>query len=372
LTDWEDSNTALTYTKPYSFRARSISLTNLVKPERREFRVAVLVLLSFLPIFFVLGFGVTAVDSNGVKYYTVTSIYQGTQPLTVRVLEPTHPTPGKPQRFLYVLPVEQGLTNLSSTWSDGLEELRLLDAQDRFNMTLIAPSFNYEPWYGDNVTDPTKRMDSFVVNDLVPFGDTFAHGTGIPQRFLIGFSKSGNGALSLILRHPDVFSAAAVWDSPAQQSSLSAFYALSLNFGTQANYDLYNIPSLVTTNARSFQQQNRLWLSGDQSVWTSDMDKLHDQLIATSIPHTWLAGGFRVHSWRGGWLDGAVAGLDAISTLSAPVDVNNQRIIPYGLRSTRLTFLRGTRLRLWWRALRRSLQRLDRGRLQLRDQPQRG
>jgi glucose/arabinose dehydrogenase len=282
------------------------------------------------------------VDSNGVRYYTVTSIYQGTEPLTVRVLEPTNPAPGKAQRFLYVLPVQQGLTDLSDGWSDGLEELRLLDVQDRFNMTLIAPSFNYEPWYGDNATDPTERMESFILNDLVPFGDSLAHGTGIPQRFLIGFSKSGNGALFLILRHPNVFSAAAAWDSPAQQTSLSDFSALPQNFGTQANYDLYSIPSLVTTNAKPFQQQNRLWISGDQSVWTADMDELHAQLLAASIPHTWVAGGVRAHSWASGWLDGAVTALDANSTPSAPVNVNSQRIIAYGLRSPRITFRPGT------------------------------
>ena len=97
--------------------------------------------------------GTPTVDANGVKSYLVTSVFQGSQPLTVRVLEPTNPAPGKPRRFLYVLPVEAGVTNLSSNWSDGLEELRLLDVPNRFNLTLIAPSFNYEPWYGDNVTD---------------------------------------------------------------------------------------------------------------------------------------------------------------------------------------------------------------------------
>ncbi len=90
------------------------------------------------------------------------------------MLEPTNPAPGRPRRFLYVLPVEAGVTNLYSNWSDGLEELRLLDVPNRFNLTLIAPSFNYEPWYGDNSTDQTLWMESFIIRDLVPFGDSFA------------------------------------------------------------------------------------------------------------------------------------------------------------------------------------------------------
>ena len=281
-------------------------------------------------------------DVNGVKYYQVTSVFQGAQPLTVRVLEPTNPVSGKPRRFLYVLPVEAGVTNLSSTWSDGLEELRLLDVPDRFNMTLIAPSFNYEPWYGDNQSDQTLWMESFIIRDLVPFGDSFAAAGVIPQRFVIGFSKSGNGALFLIFRHPNVFSAAAAWDSPAQLNDINAFTALPLNFGTQANYNLYFIPTLVLNDAAPFTQSNRLWISGDQSAWTADMIQLDSQMTAASILHTWVQGGPRVHSWNSGWLDGAVTSLDANATLVAPVDVNEQRIIAYGLRSPRLTFRPGT------------------------------
>ncbi len=262
--------------------------------------------------------GTPTVDANGVQYYPVTSVYQGLQQQVVRVLEPTNPAPGKLRRLLYVLPVDPGVDTLSSPFSDGLEELRLLDVPNRFNMTLIAPSFNYEPWYGDNTLDPTKRMESFMIDDLIPFGDTFAQGNPIPQRFLIGFSKSGNGVLSLILRHPAVFNAAADWDSPAQVNDISAYGGLSLNFGTQANFNLYNIPDLVASNSKAFQQQNRLWISGDQAEFTADMTALHNELTAASIPHTWVQGGSRVHSWNSGWLDGAVIDLDANTTLGPP------------------------------------------------------
>jgi ABC-type sugar transport system permease subunit len=41
----------------------------------------------------------------------VMSSFQGTQPMVVRVLEPTNPAPGRPRRILYVLPVEAGADN---------------------------------------------------------------------------------------------------------------------------------------------------------------------------------------------------------------------------------------------------------------------
>lgn len=266
--------------------------------------------------------GSPTVDANGVKYYPVKSVYQDSQTEIIRVLEPAHPLPGKPRRILFVLPVDVGVDNIASKWGDGLEELRRLDVQDRFNMTLIAPSFAYEPWYGDNVSDPRFRMESFIIEDLVPFGDTFAGGIA-PQRYLIGMSKSGNGALFLALRHPDIFSGAAAWDAPAQLSNIntqgiSTPGALAMNFGTQANFNLYNIPSLISANAEPFRQQNRLWISGDRAAWTADMRKLNDQLTAAGIPHTWKYGHTRAHSWNSGWLDGAVTELVSSATLTAP------------------------------------------------------
>ena len=79
--------------------------------------------------------GPATVDANGVKSYPVTSAYQGSVPTIVRVLEPTAPAAGKLHRLLYVLPVDTGVTDLDSQYSDGLEELRLLDVPNRFNVT---------------------------------------------------------------------------------------------------------------------------------------------------------------------------------------------------------------------------------------------
>lgn len=157
-------------------------------------------------------------------------------------------------------------------------------------------------------------MESFIVKDLVPFSDTFAKGE-TPQRLLIGFSKSGNGALLLILGHPTVFSGAAIWDSPAQLNELSTYPALSMNFGNQINFEHYNIPALLSASGAAIKQQNRLWISGDQSFYTADMTELHNELTGASIPHTWVHGGQRVHSWHSGWLINAVIGLDAMAPL---------------------------------------------------------
>ena len=112
--------------------------------------------------------GSPTVDGNGVKYYSVVSAYLGAQPTTLRILEPTNPAPGQPHRFLYVLPVEPGVTDLSSQFGDGLEQARLLNLQNLYNLTLVAPSFPIIPWYGDNDINPDRRLESFVVKARRP------------------------------------------------------------------------------------------------------------------------------------------------------------------------------------------------------------
>ncbi|HVU45135.1 MAG TPA: alpha/beta hydrolase-fold protein [Terracidiphilus sp.] len=268
--------------------------------------------------------GTPTTDLNGVKYYPVMSLYQGYRRQIIRVLEPTKPAPGKPHRYVYVLPVEARVTKLSSYWSDGLEELRLLNVPNRFNMTLIAPSFEYEPWYGDNDQDPSHRIESFIVKDLVPFGDSFAKDRQ-PERLLLGFSKSGFGALTLIFRHPDIFDAAAVWDSPTKFRKLSAFDALPLNFGTQQNLEHYNIASLISNAGRPFKCQNRLWIGADPVALPGDMTELHHLLMAHSIPHLWINTGAKLHGWESGWLNEAMIGLDRISSRTR---LSNQGVHP--------------------------------------------
>ena len=89
-------------------------------------------------------------DAQGVRSYQVISADNGPGPQVMRVLVPTHPAPGVPHNFLYVLPVQPGLGN---AFSDGLETLRRLDAQDRYNLTIIEPTFAIDPWYADNPKD---------------------------------------------------------------------------------------------------------------------------------------------------------------------------------------------------------------------------
>jgi len=273
--------------------------------------------------------GLPTTDLNGVKYYSAVSDYQGNQPVILRTLAPTNPAPGMPHRFLYLLPVEPGLTTQNSQFGDGLEEARTLDLQDKYNCTLVAPSFNINPWYADNPNDTSRRLESFMVKDFVPWVDQMAAPGENPVRWLVGFSKSGFGGLGLIFRHPDVFSAIAAWDAPAQLSDVNTYSGtlpvlytgMADNYGTQANFDTYRIPPLVANQNAPFTARNRIWISGDGVYFTPDMQTLDQQMTAAGVLHTFVGGApTRAHNWSSGWLPGAVQSLASATqfSVSAP------------------------------------------------------
>ena len=156
-------------------------------------------------------------DATGAQVYDITWNASGLQPFAVRVLTPQHPSTDYPHSFLYDLPVEPGLAQ--STWGSGLDELQKLDVEDQYNATIIEPIFPIDPWYADNPNDPTINYETFVADILPQWVDSNFSTTGTEKNLLVGFSKSGYGALDLELKHPSVFSAVAAFDFPADMSS---------------------------------------------------------------------------------------------------------------------------------------------------------
>ena len=240
-------------------------------------------------------------------YYNVTSEADGGTHV-LRVLSPTKPAPGVPHNFLYVLPVEP---ELGTTYGDGLETMRALNAENRYNLTIVEPSFGNDPWYADNPDDPTIHYETFLTKDLVPWVNRHFAGTGNEQNWLIGFSKSGIGASDLIFRHPRVFTLAAAWDFPADMSSYDQFGSSSAaNYGTNANFRRHYRLSTTFLEAhkRPFLQKKRIWI-GSYKVFGKDMRDFDARLTSKGVRHVTEKPRRMPHRWDSGWVPAALSAL---------------------------------------------------------------
>jgi hypothetical protein len=245
-------------------------------------------------------------DANGVDTYDMISANNGYGPHTLRVLRPTNPAAGVAHNFVYTLPVEvQGGT----TYGDGLDTLRALNAANQYNLTIIEPSFGAPPWYANNPTDSNLQYETFMASDLQPWVKANLATTAIEQHWLLGFSKSGLGAIDLLLKHPDLFTLAAAWDFPADMSTYNAYDAAQ-NYGSDANFQAnYRLSgTFVDAYKTPFLTQNRIWIDGyaDFRVDVEDFDTL---LTSHGMLHTTAPEVQRTHLWSSGWVPSALAGL---------------------------------------------------------------
>ncbi len=245
-------------------------------------------------------------DASGAKVYDVTWGESGLQPFAVRVLTPQDPSANYPHSFLYDLPVEPGIAQ--STYGSGLDELGKLDVQDQYDATIIEPIFPSGPWYADNPNDATINYETFMA-DILPqwVADNFST-TGTEKNLLVGFSKSGLGALDLELKHPSVYSAVAAFDFPADMTSYDDYGAANI-YGTQANFEQnYELSNILGGLKAPFTAQDRILIS-EGPVFQSQVADFDTLLSSQGVMHTTLDQVSDAHTWSGGWLSGAIAGL---------------------------------------------------------------
>lgn len=237
----------------------------------------------------------------GVLRHRVESTLQS-GPTSIRVLLPDQTEPGRRLPVLYVLPVEAGDGN---QYGDGLVECKKYDLHNKHGIICVAPTFSDLPWYADHPSDSRIQQEAYFLNVVLPFVE--ANYSTIKEqngRLLVGFSKSGWGAFSLLLRHPDTFAKAAAWDAPLMKEKPDQF-GMGPIFGTQENFEQYQISQLLKRQAPKLRDVVRLIHVGYGS-FREHHEGVEKLLTELNINHQYKDGPKRKHNWHSGWLPEAV------------------------------------------------------------------
>ncbi|MGA2620726.1 MAG: alpha/beta hydrolase-fold protein [Thermoguttaceae bacterium] len=242
-------------------------------------------------------------DGNGFEDFTVQSNTERTANV-IRVLLPSTLTPGTAYRTVYVLPVEAGL---GSYFGDGLQTVQQLGPKVTNNAIFVEPTFSDIPWFCDSATNPQVRQETYFCSVVVPFIDqqfpVLAQASG---RLLMGFSKSGWGAFTLLLRHPDMFGRAVAWDSPLAMTDPSIAQGFPQALGTAQNFRNYEVSSLLRQDAALLHNQPpRLFMFG-YCYYAADLQATDQLMTSLGIPHVYEPGSYLLHNWTSGWVGTAV------------------------------------------------------------------
>lgn len=104
---------------------------------------------------------------------------------------------------LYLL---HGYTDDYSAW---VTKSNLLQYAPAYEEIIVMPEAG-TGWYVNNQGDPKLQWEDYIIRDLIPYVDTHYRTVGAREgRAIAGLSMGGYGAMTLGLRHPDLFAAIA-------------------------------------------------------------------------------------------------------------------------------------------------------------------
>lgn len=245
--------------------------------------------------------------SGGDSSQTLKSDYQKGM-CKIYVHTPDSYDPAKKYRVLYLLsPIAD--SGLGYLWC------RTMNIFNKYDIIVVDLTFEKDPWYGDHSTDPSVRQASYLHDFAIPYVESHYSTLGTPEgRYLLGVSKGGWGAFSLILRNPEFYGYAGSWDAPFLLDHFE--WNMEEIFGTQQQLDLFRPDLLVPQKRADFQKKTRLVLGGGTLFGaykapggkdhTVEMDRL---LQANGIPHVYLANIKGAHGWDPLWMEPMIKAL---------------------------------------------------------------
>jgi hypothetical protein len=131
-------------------------------------------------------------------------------------------------------------------------------------------------------------------------------------RLLIGFSKSGWGALTLLLRNPDVFGKAIGWDvgirldtGDLEPSKIEE--RTERDFGTKEQFEKYRISTLLKEKGIQLGTEARIFYYNTEGKRGPGGSKIHQLMVDLGIPHRYLYEPKRAHRWDSGWIPEAIS-----------------------------------------------------------------
>jgi S-formylglutathione hydrolase FrmB len=233
----------------------------------------------------------------GELVHEVKSPYQAST-TKIRVLLPDAIEKGKQYPVVFVLPVETGT---ESRYGDGLKEVKKLELHNSLKAVFVAPTFSHLPWFADHPTKRDVRQETYFLKVVVSFVEkTYPAKADASGRLLLGFSKSGWGAYSLLLRHPNVFGRAAAWDAPLMMDAPGKYGSGDI-FSTADNFAGYRVSKLLEAGAEKLQKEPRLILLG-YGNFHEHHKQAHELMTTLKIAHEYRDGPSRKHDWHSGWV----------------------------------------------------------------------
>jgi len=197
-------------------------------------------------------------------------------------------------------PVLYLLHGYSGNYSNWVKNSSVSALADQYGYMVVCPDGGFGSWYWDIANDKNYQYETFVSKELIDYVDK--HYSTIKDRkgrAITGLSMGGHGALSLAIKHQDIYGAAGSTAGGVDFRPFPLNWEIKDRIGTYADVPqewdnrvvINMVPKLVNNGLRLIID------CGKEDFFYSVNVALHDKLMYHNINHTFVTseGG---HNWE--------------------------------------------------------------------------
>jgi hypothetical protein len=203
-------------------------------------------------------------------------------------------------KIIFVLPV-QSLDQTS--FGNGIDEVKeLLDSNEiEDNVLFIQPRFLVTPWYANHPSNVNIQQEDSTV-ELINI--ILAKYSMFPNKkvYLLGYSKSGYGAVNIQLRYPSIVDGIFIWDAPVALDTFITSDMASVFDNVTYLQENYNMVDLLSTNSTSL--EGKEIVVGGYKLWETLSKGFTDELTSNypSVNFTLNETMDYNHTWNKEWV----------------------------------------------------------------------
>ena len=170
-----------------------------------------------------------------------------------------------------------------------LTEPKLDSLASHYDMIFVLPD-GRDSWYWDAPADPKLKMESFFVEELVPYIDeNYRTIADAKHRAITGLSMGGHGSLWLGMRHSDIWGSAGSMSGGVNinKPKWAKSWKMAQRLGSQAQYPQRWKDHTVITLVKNLKpgQLNITFDCGVDDFFIGVNRELHEEMLKYKIPH---------------------------------------------------------------------------------------
>ncbi|MCM1111320.1 MAG: esterase family protein [Clostridium sp.] len=163
-----------------------------------------------------------------------------------------------------------------------------------YSVIFVSPD-GRNSWYWDSPLRPDLQMESFIIDELVPFVDERYRTIAAPEsRAITGLSMGGHGAMWLALRHQDIFGNVGSTSGGVDIVPFPGRWNIDDAIGTQAQnpgaWRSHSVMSQLDSLDRQPLTLNIIFDCGTEDFFFTVNNTLDSILTARRVPHTYITG----------------------------------------------------------------------------------